>query len=192
MTIRIKDGRDALWQWDTGREVELTESVDIVHFSNMPYGKAYAVNVENDTALIPDELLQSGANLFCFAFIGNVEDGYTTYSTVFEVQKKPKPEDYFFVPTEYITIQELDERIAALEEQGGGGAGEDGFSPIIEIELAENGHIVSVTDVNGTQSFTVMNGETPIKGEDYFTELDKAEIVGDVISALPVWNGGDY
>lgn len=35
-------------------------------------------------------------------------------------------------------------------------------------------------------------GKTPVKGEDYFTEAEKSEIVTDVINALPVWNGGAY
>ena len=32
-------------------------------------------------------------------------------------------------------------------------------------------------------------GKTPVKGEDYFTEADKTEIVSAVISALPIYNG---
>lgn len=32
-------------------------------------------------------------------------------------------------------------------------------------------------------------GRTPVKGTDYFTEADKAEMVDAVISALPVYNG---
>ena len=33
------------------------------------------------------------------------------------------------------------------------------------------------------------DGYTPIKGIDYFTEADKAEMVSDVIERLPVYNG---
>lgn len=33
------------------------------------------------------------------------------------------------------------------------------------------------------------DGYTPVKGTDYWTAADKAEIVADVISALPVYNG---
>lgn len=35
-------------------------------------------------------------------------------------------------------------------------------------------------------------GETPVKGEDYWTEADKAEIVNDVLAGLPTWTGGSY
>ena len=36
------------------------------------------------------------------------------------------------------------------------------------------------------------DGYTPVKGTDYWTESDKAEIVDDVLAALPTWTGGSY
>ena len=36
------------------------------------------------------------------------------------------------------------------------------------------------------------DGKPPIKGIDYFTDADKAELVGDVLAALPTWTGGEY
>lgn len=43
---------------------------------------------------------------------------------------------------------------------GGSGAdGEDVFSPVIQVTEITNGHRVTITDVNGTQSFDVMDGE---------------------------------
>lgn len=36
------------------------------------------------------------------------------------------------------------------------------------------------------------DGKTPQKGTDYFTEADKAELVTDVLNALPTWQGGAY
>ena len=35
-------------------------------------------------------------------------------------------------------------------------------------------------------------GDTPVKGTDYWTAADKAEIVNDTLAALPTWNGGGY
>lgn len=37
-----------------------------------------------------------------------------------------------------------------------------------------------------------LKGYTPVKGTDYWTESDKAEIVDDVLAALPTWMGGSY
>lgn len=36
------------------------------------------------------------------------------------------------------------------------------------------------------------DGKTPVKGTDYWTAADKAEIVNSVLSALPTWTGGSY
>lgn len=35
-------------------------------------------------------------------------------------------------------------------------------------------------------------GDTPVKGTDYWTAADKAEIVADTLAALPKWTGGNY
>ena len=35
-------------------------------------------------------------------------------------------------------------------------------------------------------------GDTPVKGTDYWTAADKAEIVADTLAALPAWTGGNY
>ena len=42
---------------------------------------------------------------------------------------------------------------------------------------------------NGTNGKDGVDGYTPVKGKDYFTETDKAEIVSAVIAALPVYDG---
>lgn len=36
------------------------------------------------------------------------------------------------------------------------------------------------------------DGYTPVKGTDYWTAADKAEIVADTLAALPTWTGGNY
>lgn len=54
---------------------------------------------------------------------------------------------------------------------GAGGGGGDGFSPIIDTTEIEGGHRVTITDIDGTESFDVLNGVdgyTPIKNVDYF------------------------
>lgn len=45
---------------------------------------------------------------------------------------------------------------------------------------------------DGTNGKDGINGKTPVKGTDYWTEADKAEIVDDVLAALPTWTGGSY
>jgi len=35
-------------------------------------------------------------------------------------------------------------------------------------------------------------GRTPRRGVDYWTEEDRAAMVGEVLAVLPVWNGGAF
>lgn len=74
-----------------------------------------------------------------------------------------------------------------------GGSGEDGFSPIANVTQTASGAVVSITDKNGITTATIANGKdgdkgdpgkTPVKGVDYFTDADKAEMVEDVLEAL--------
>lgn len=60
----------------------------------------------------------------------------------------------------------------------------------------DGNNVITVTLTDGTKStFKVQNGskgsagKTPAKGTDYWTEADKAEMVSDVIAALPVYDG---
>lgn len=71
----------------------------------------------------------------------------------------------------------------------GGGSG-SGIT--IEVEVIEGGHRVTITDADGTKSFDVLNGYTPVKGVDYFTEADKTEIANVVLDALETAEGGLY
>lgn len=43
-----------------------------------------------------------------------------------------------------------------------GGGGEDGISPVINVTEIENGHRITITDVNGTQNFDVFDGESAV------------------------------
>ncbi len=53
-------------------------------------------------------------------------------------------------------------------------------------KLQYNGSDVGLKGDKGT------DGKTPVKGTDYWTEADKAEIVADTLAALPTWTGGSY
>lgn len=66
--------------------------------------------------------------------------------------------------------------------------GEDGYSPTVEVEEIDGGYRLTITDASGTQTVDVYHGETgpagytPVKGTDYWTDEDKAEIVASVLA----------
>lgn len=53
-------------------------------------------------------------------------------------------------------------------------------------KLKYNGSDVGLKGADGE------DGKTPVKGTDYWTAADKAEIVADTLAALPKWTGGSY
>lgn len=59
-------------------------------------------------------------------------------------------------------------------------------------KLQYNGSDVGLKGDKGDTGAVGADGYTPVKGTDYWTESDKAEIVADTLAALPTWTGGSY
>ena len=84
---------------------------------------------------------------------------------------------------------------AAGKDGTNGTNGKDGFSPVANVKETDSGVEITITDKSGTTTATVKNGkpgDTPVRGTDYWTAADKAEIVQDTLAALPTWTGGSY
>lgn len=65
-------------------------------------------------------------------------------------------------------------------------------------EINGEGHLI-ITLASGKEIDAGMakgadgeDGHTPVRGTDYYTEADKAEMVNAVIASLPTWEGGSY
>ena len=59
-------------------------------------------------------------------------------------------------------------------------------------KLQYNGSDVGLKGDKGDTGAAGADGYTPVKGTDYWTAADKAEIVADTLAALPTWTGGNY
>lgn len=59
-------------------------------------------------------------------------------------------------------------------------------------KLQYNGSDVGLKGAAGTPGKNGTDGKTPVKGTDYWTSADKAEIVNDTLAAMPKWTGGSY
>ena len=57
-----------------------------------------------------------------------------------------------------------------------------------------NGTVLTVTSASGSSSADLKGdkGDTPVRGTDYWTAADQAQMVGAVIAALPTWEGGSF
>ena len=117
MVLKLKDGRKELYQWDVGVVADVTdENINEVHFSNLRYGVSFNIEVQNGTVTIPPEVLQSGADVFCWAFVRRENGGYTKKEQIFNVEKRPRPADYVYTPTDVLTWEALKQEIEKLEK----------------------------------------------------------------------------
>ena len=115
--LKLKDGRKELYQWDVGVVADVTgENINEVHFSNLRYGVSFNIEVQNGTVTIPPEVLQSGADVFCWAFVRQENGGYTKKEQIFNVEKRPRPADYVYTPTEVLTWETLKKQIEEVEK----------------------------------------------------------------------------
>lgn len=117
MTITIADGRGALWQWDTGRQVKITDGAGAkqIHYQNRCFGRSVDVDVGDDgTAIIPDELLQDYHTLTAYVYVTDDTGAYTMEQQDFAVYKRAKPADYVYTPTEHAGFDRLRAEIGEL------------------------------------------------------------------------------
>lgn len=109
MEIELSNGQLRLWQWDTGQKVRVPENVPTVHFK---FGAgAVELPVENSWVDVPDELLQTGKDILLWTY----REDHTLDAARIPVERRPKPADYIYTPTEVKTWESLDARIKALE-----------------------------------------------------------------------------
>ena len=113
--LTLNDGRNELWQWDTGRKLSVDADCSQVHFSNKVFGRSIDVDVIDGYAIIPDILLQTDKDLSVWAFVGTSENGYTKISKSFKVNRRNKPADYVFTPPDQTSLEEIKEKIKHLE-----------------------------------------------------------------------------
>ena len=62
-------------------------------------------------------------------------------------------------------------------------AGADGVSPTVQAAEIDGGHQVTITDKDGEHTFDVLDGHTPRRGVDYWTDADKQAMIEDMVRA---------
>lgn len=143
--LTLNDGRNELYQWDTGRKLSVAVECNQVHYSNKVLGRSVDVDVVDGVAIIPDILLQTDRELTAWAFVGTPENGYTKISKTFKVNRRNKPADYVFTPPEQTTLGELVERLQKIEET----QDPDAIKNAVEDYLEKNPVEAPVKSVNG-------------------------------------------
>ena len=144
--LKLNDGRNELWQWDTGRKLTVDAECSQVHFSNKVFGRSIDVDVVGGVASIPDILLQTDKDLTAWAFVGTAENGYTKISKVFKVNKRNKPADYVFTEQDKTTLGEILNRIEDLEKRPGADISKEDIQDAVNEYLDNNPVSVNETD----------------------------------------------
>lgn len=120
--------------------------------------------------------------------IGTVNDGYTPQKGTDYFDGAPGHSPVITAErtgSKQTTVYADGVRIAEILD---GYDGDDGISPVANVEKSGNTATITITDKTRTTTATVTDGtdgHTPVKGTDYWTAQDKAEIVQDVLDALP-------
>ena len=152
MEIELSNGQLKFWQWDTGQKVKVPENVPTVHFK---YGaSAVELPVSDRWVDVPDELLQTGKDILLWTY----DEDHTLDAARIPVEKRQKPADYVYTPTEIKTWESLDKRIEALEKGGGvaGVTSVNGKTGAVEL-TAEDVGAASEEYVNNNSKLFVIN-----------------------------------
>ena len=185
--LTLNDGRDELWQWDTGRTLIVDPDCSQVHFRKNVFDRSIDVDVVNGVAIIPDVLLQTDKDLIVWAFSGTAENGYTKIRKTFKVNRRNKPADYVFTPPDQTSLEEIKERVGYLESMQDPGA----IKNAVEDYLERNPVEVTVTAENIQSAL----GYTPADSEDVSAKLDKPSTspeAGKILKVTTVNNDGTF
>lgn len=156
------------------------------------------VIVSGDSLVIPWELLQEEGRMLSLSFHGAAASGdviRTNIAVLGKIKKSHAPsglEPEAPTPARADQIQALAEQAlaaaAAVREDAAAGAF-DGVSPAVSVEAVQGGHTVSITDREGTHSFTVPDGSgSAVTVDDTLTTWStnpvQSKVVYQVYAAL--------
>ena len=153
--LTLNDGRSELWQWDTGRTLAVDVDCSQVHFSNKVFGRSIDVDVIDGVDIIPDIVLETDNDLNVWAFVGTADNGYTKISKTFKVNRRNKPADYVFTPTEQTTLSKLVDRLDKIEES----QSPEAIKNVIDDYLEQNPVEIPVQSVNGQTGAVELTAE---------------------------------
>ena len=136
--LRRTNGEKFFYQWDTERKLIVNCSgCNEVHFINGDMETALCCEIYDLDGIrmvnVPNILLQSAKPFRTLLNVIESDGRLTTYSFVFRVRYRPKPEDYIYTETEILSYKDIDERMKRIEDELGDQVAEE-----VERYLADN------------------------------------------------------
>lgn len=175
-------------------------------YDKLPDGSSATVLSGNTVAAIlaPQALTCAGTVLTSIVFYDTEGDTLATFPFRLLVERNPAAGEQisndYYNPNIFDldkAVQDLEKQVEELKKNGpsGGNGSDSGQNP-----PQDGATFIPSVSADGTLSWTNdkgldnpapvnIKGPTPVKGIDYYTDADVAEMVNTVIAALPVYAG---
>ena len=175
--LQVLDGE--LWQWDTGRKVEVV-GCEQVHFAKSTTGTCYTVEVADNKAKIPDELLQAAGRVYAWAYIADeAYGGRTRIEALWDVKRRAKPAEYIYEPSDQRTIKDAETaRDEAKAAQEAAEAARD-RAVAAEVKGAR-----ATTLASGSEATATMEGNVLVVGVPKGDALRYSDLTAEQIAEL--------
>lgn len=175
--LQVLDGD--LWQWDTGREVEVV-GCEQVHFAKSTTGTCYTVEVAGNKAKIPDELLQAAGRVYAWAYITDeAYGGRTRIEALWDVKRRAKPSEYIYEPSDQRTIEDAETaRDEAKAAQNAAEAARD-RAVAAEVKGAR-----ATTLASGSEATAAMDGNVLVVGVPKGDALRYSDLTAEQVAEL--------
>ncbi len=175
--LQVLDGE--LWQWDTGREVEVV-GCEQVHFAKSTTGTCYTVEVAGNKAKIPDELLQAAGRVYAWAYITDeAYGGRTRIEALWDVKRRAKPAEYIYEPSDQRTIK--DAETARDEAKAAQKAAEAARDKAVAAEVKG---ARATTLASGSEATAAMEGNVLVVGVPKGDALRYSDLTAEQIAEL--------
>lgn len=122
--FKIYDGRKEFYQWDLNQKLIVNDKdINEVHFCNRTDDCSLVCEVYYIDDLrvvdVPNILFQNDWRIRAYAY----STDHTKTEVIFNVRSRTKPADYVYTETEVKRYEDLEARLEALEQSGGGTSG---------------------------------------------------------------------
>ena len=181
--MRIYDGRPSFYQWDTNQKITSDQFKvgDEIHFFNMKQPNALVVlayELDNKIVVdVPNILLQKSYPIIAYRVYVDDDGKATIEEHQFEVNQRPKPEDYVYTETEILNYETLANEIKEVKENLGAS---------IQDYLKENPISVDLSDYAKKEDIPSTDG---LATEEYVNNkvqgLASTDYVDQAIAAVP-------
>lgn len=182
-------GSTELWQWDTGRQIDCAglqagTKVQFAYSDTQTLSTAVKTADGASVADVPNQLLLRPGALMVYAYATEADGvSYTKYAARFNVQARPKPDDYVYTPTELKSWQTIRDEIGDLDDLTTT-AKNNLVAAINEAAASGGGGGGSVTK----DSIVTALGYTPEDAANKTTDLSASSTNTQYPSANAVWN----